>query len=472
MIVGLVRALRRLVRSKRQSRPSMTTVLHTAFPAGSWARRGRAVACIAAYLLLITLPVFALLYESPGKAEAGWVFAMAIGRGAFAMLAAQAVLTARLPSFTIPFGVDIIYYFHRWAAVAALAIALLHYAILRVAYPFSLGPANPRSASVGLTAGRLALILFAVVVATSLFRTKFRISYDRWRVLHAILSTGGIVLAVVHFAGTSGRVQPASSVLWVAYAALWVVAMTYIRILRPLHLSRNAYRVVGVRPEGAKAWTVTLQPDRGVAPAFQPGQYAWLSLGTSPFRAEEHPFSFSGSATIRDALQFTIKELGDFTSGIGQTRPGTIAFVDGPYGIFTTDHYPDSKGFVFIAGGVGIAPIMSMLRTLADKNDPRPLHLFYGNWREQDIIFLDELNRLTARLDLKITYVLQEPPPAWEGESGLITHEILARKLPIRALSRPFFLCGPRAMTDSIAPSLKRLGVPRRHIHFEHFEMA
>ena len=153
-------------------------------------------------------------------------------------------------------------------------------------------------------------------------------------------------------------------------------------------------------------------------------------------------------------------------------RPGERAYVDGPHGVFTTDFHPDAPGFVFIAGGVGIAPIMSILRTLADRHDARPLHLVYGSWRWDGVLFREEIETLKGRLDLRVVHVLQEPVPDATCESGFVTEAVLRRAVPFALEGFDYFLCGPKAMTEFVLPSLRRLDVPLRRIHFEHFEMV
>lgn len=122
------------------------------------------------------------------------------------------------------------------------------------------------------------------------------------------------------------------------------------------------------------AWTLALEPDGWPGlKDFSPGQFAWLNLESSPFALSDHPFSISSAPTALPRIELTIKALGDFTSQIGNTPVGLRAWVDGPYGVFTPDRYPDASGLVFVAGGIGITPVMSMLRALADQQDRRPL---------------------------------------------------------------------------------------------------
>jgi predicted ferric reductase len=377
-------------------------------------RRGlTAAAWVGAYLVLIAFPLLALLAgPTPTGLAFWWDLAMAFGFAGLAVMGLQFGLTARFRRASAPFGIDIIYYFHRLMALVGVALLLAHWWVLRWKYAPALMPWTPGDAPGYMTAGRVALGAFAVVVATSLWRKQLRIEYDFWRVLHIVVAVAAVVLALWHvtvagyYTGDGWRRG-----LLVGYTLAWVGLVAYIRAFRPWRLTRRPYRVTGVRPERGRAWTLTVAPDGHEGLRFSPGQFAWLSLRASPFQAREHPFSFSGSAEAApEKLEFTIRELGDFTSTIGQTQVGETAYVDAPHGVFTTDRHPDATGYVFVAGGVGVAPMMSMIRTLADRGDPRPLHLVYANDRWDDVLFREELEALAGRMMLRVTHVLLEPP--------------------------------------------------------------
>ena len=185
--------------------------------------------------------------------------------------------------------------------------------------------------------------------------------------------------------------------------------MAYVRLWKPVLTLRRPYRVTAVRLERGNAWTLALEPEGHPGLRFQPGQFTWLSLWNGPFGMREHPFSFSSSAERQGQVAITIRELDDFTSTIKEGQPGQRAYLDGPYGAFSVDRHR-SPGYVLIASGVGITPMMSTLRTLADRGNDQPLLLIYANNTWEDIIFRDELDELPQRLDLTIVHVLRQPP--------------------------------------------------------------
>jgi predicted ferric reductase len=433
-----------------------------------------AILWITGYLFLVSFPLLVLLVlPRPTGLGFWWDLAMGLGFAGLALMGSQFWLTARFKRASAPFGIDILYYFHRWVAVGSLALVLAHFAVLRFTAPEALMPILPPAAPWHMTAGRVALLLMIALVVTSLWRKQLRLEYDRWRIWHAIMAVLAVAFSIWHVAGT-GYYSGATGAMWtwIGYMLGWLALGVYIRVLKPWWLLGHPYRVIAVRPERGHAWTLTLEPDGHTGMRFMPGQFAWLTLGRTPFAAEEHPFSISSSAEQAGRIELTIKELGDFTGTIGQTEIGTEAYLDGPFGVFTPDLHPQAPGFVLIAGGVGIAPMMSMLRTFADRGERRPLTLVYANRHVEDVIFLEELDALRERLDLRVVHVLDEPPADWAGERGFVTAELLRRVLPDDASRLTCYICGPGPMTDAVQDGLRSLGVPLRQIHFELFDMV
>ncbi len=169
-------------------------------------------------------------------------------------------------------------------------------------------------------------------------------------------------------------------------------------------------------------------------------------------------------------MEVTIKELGDFTSTIGSVQPGRAVFLEGPYGAFTMP--VQAKRAVMIAGGVGITPIMSMLRTQLDRQEDRPLSLLYATASPDRTIFLDELRVLEERLPLELTHVFERPPAEWTGERGLITPELLDRHVPADEPGVHYFICGPAPMMDAVELALATRGVPMDRLHSERFDIV
>lgn len=424
-------------------------------------------------MLIVTPLAVLLLGERPRGGGFWWDFALALGYASLAMMGIQFALTARFKRATAPFGIDLIYYFHRFLATIAFLLIVLHAGILLGKYPEAVGSVDPRQAPSYMTWGWLAFFAFAALIVSSLWRKPLRMEYDRWRLWHIALALAGVGMAVVHALGSGAYLEaPWKRWLWTALALSWLLLAVWVRLVRPALLRRRPWRVVEVRRERGRSWTLSLQPEDGRPFDYHPGQFAWLTLRASPFAMREHPFSFSSSPTRPGRIEFTVKELGDFTNRIGEIRPGETAYVDGPYGSFGIDRFPQSPGFVFIAGGVGIAPIISLLRALADRGEQRPLWLFYGNRDWERVVFREELDELSRRLNLHVVHVLGEPPEGWSGETGYVDDAVMARHLPPERTELNYFVCGPTPMIRLAERSAGKLGVPLSRLHSEIFDLA
>lgn len=428
---------------------------------------------IAVYLVLAMTPLFALLAGPDVPGRGFWrELAVGLGFAGLAMMGLQFFLTGRFRGLTSPYGIDVVYHFHRMISLVAFVFLLLHPLILLLSAPATFGLLNPFSAPGWITGGSFALIAFALIVVSSLYRLQLGLNYEQWRVIHGYVAVAAVTLAMWHMIGVNYYLQGyVKRGLWIAIAITWIMALLYVRLVKPLMMRRSPYSVEAVIKERCNSWTLVLRPDGHTGMEFKPGQFAWLTIGISPFSIREHPFSLSSSAMHPEQLAFTIKELGDFTATIGSVTTGTLVYVDGPYGSFTPDRNTFS-GYVFIAGGVGITPIMSILRTFADRHDLRPLILFYGCGKLEDMTFREELDLLQVRLKLNIVQVLSDPPDGWTGERGFINADVMGRHLPEQRMDYEYFVCGPLPMQQGIKEALDKLGVPPEQIQSESFNFV
>jgi predicted ferric reductase len=427
------------------------------------------------YLGIVLAPVAVLvLAPTPPSGGFWWDVSMGLGFAGLTMMGVQFVLTARFKRATAPFGIDVIYAFHRYLAYALLAIVLLHPLILVARDPAHLPTiVTPWAAPPEVSAGTVSLLLLVVLVAASAFRKPLRIPYEPWRATHLFLSLGALAFAGLHLHGVSYYTgAPAVRGLWVLIGLSILAIVVWVRLVRPWRLRRRPFEVVEVRPELASSWTLVVEPVAHRGFPFEPGQFAWLTVDRSPFLMQEHPFSIASSPDPAGRMEFVIKELGDFTRTVGRIAPGTVAWVDGPYGSFSMDRHPEATGYAFLAGGIGIAPMMSMLRTLAERGDRRPHVVFAAHSAWDRVPLRDQLAALRERLNLRVIHVLEKPPEGWEGEEGWITRELLERHLPPQRAELHYFVCGPVPMIRAMEDFLGQLGIPAGQVHTELFDMV
>ncbi len=434
----------------------------------------RGAGWVALYLFFVLGPLFALLAGRLPPARGFWTeFGAAIGYAGLAMMGLQFGLTARFRYVTEPWGEDVIYHFHRQISLVAVGLVVAHAVIMLAARPdlFAL-PGSIHDVPWGAVAAFVALLSLIALVVTALWRAELRIPYEAWHIAHIALAVVAVTGGLLHMVGWAFYLtDPWKRALWIGLTVFWIALLLYVRIVKPLFMLRRPYRVAEVRAERGDTTTLVMAPDDHPGFGFRPGQFGWLTLWSSPFRITGHPFSFSSSAEAPGGrVEMTIRNLGDFTSAIPKVPSGQRVYLDGPYGAFTIGHPADMH--VLIAGGVGITPMMSMIRTLADRGDPRPVILLYGSKDWESITFREELEAAKARLNLTVVHVLSDPPPGWTGEQGRITAEVFRRHLPPPYAEHEYFICGPGPMMDAIENALGELHVPMAKYHSERYSFV
>ncbi|CAN5560457.1 ferredoxin reductase family protein [soil metagenome] len=428
---------------------------------------------VSLYLIVVLAPILLMLVPPIPSGRAFIVeLSVAFGFVGLTQIAVQFVLIARFKRLTAPYGIDIILQYHRKIALVAVALILAHPLLLLIEHPARIMLFNPFGGTWASRMGLLAIFALLVIVVTSIWREELRLNYERWRVAHTLLGIIALAAAQAHVSLAGLYINTDwKQAIWIGSSVIMLSLIAYLRLVKPARQRNKPYRVIGVQEEKGDSYTLSIAPDGHEGMRFEPGQFAWIKVGDSPWSIDEHPFSFASSAERHDRLSFGIKRLGDFTNAVAEVEPGTPVYLDGPHGAFSIDRF-QAPGYVFVVGGIGITPVMSFLHTMADRADPRPIMLIYGGADEESLTYSDEIERMKEKLDLEVVYVLEEPPSDWQHEEGFVTGELLDRRLPKEKITRSFFVCGPPVMMEAVEEALLEHGVPREHLHMEKFELA
>jgi predicted ferric reductase len=400
------------------------------------------------------------------------VLSVALAFVGLSLMGLQFALVSRVKWLGAPFGIGVLQRFHREMSFVALAFILAHPALLfldnaAVYLPLLFPPTAPLWAWFG----EISALLLLALISLSIWRRRLRISYEAWQLSHGVLAVVVVALALAHVDGvgyyTNGVLRQA---IFDLMAASLVAMLIWGRIVSPLIQLRRPWRVVRLQPERARSTTLVIEPEGHEGLSFKPGQFAWVSRW--PVAVTQHPFSFSSpSETESDGrVTVTVKALGDWTHNVKSLEPGHRVYLDGPHGEFSMDLY-QAPGYVFVAGGVGITPLYSMVSTMCVREDVRPATLFYANRDWENVIFREQLDELALYMpNLEIIYVLQQPPPGWRGATGRIDAGLLRRHLPHKQYQRfEYFICGPETLMDASERALGDIGVPESRIHTERF---
>ncbi|QWZ09847.1 2Fe-2S iron-sulfur cluster binding domain-containing protein [Nocardioides panacis] len=227
--------------------------------------------------------------------------------------------------------------------------------------------------------------------------------------------------------------------------------------------------VVGIEPVTGDMRHVTLRVLGDAPLQFFPGQYVDFTV---PGTEETRSFSMANTPSpTGDLLEFVIKIYpGGLFSGHldGELSIGDQLDLSGPFGTFTLRD-GRSSDLVFVGGGAGMAPILSVLRALAEKGSPRKTRFYYGARRRQDLCFEKELLQLEQDLpDFRFIPALSEPDDApWDGEVGLVTDVVKKHEQDLSGSDS--YVCGPPPMVEAAMATLEGLGAPTKNIYYDKF---
>ena len=185
--------------------------------------------------------------------------------------------------------------------------------------------------------------------------------------------------------------------------------------------------------------------------SFRCGQCAMLSV----FGKGESMISISSSPLVKDYLQFSILKMGRVTSALHEMQVGDIIGIRGPYGNGFPIEDWKGKNIIFIGGGIGLAPIWSVLNTaLARKEEFGDLMLIYGARTSKDLAFREELEELRKSMPVHLSIDIAEP--GWKEFVGFVAQNVADKKpSPKNAIS---ITCGPPIMIKFVIKALKDLG--------------
>lgn len=434
------------------------------------------------YFLSPIIPMTIIMGATPwNTSDPVYLLSLAAGIFAYCWLINQFILAARPKFLDVLFGVDRIYRFHALMAVISVGLAFVH----RQLKIFLTGnePLN----------GQVAFIMFSITVVFSLvmlinsflqkfkaisetrkfLTTKLGLKFQYIVLLHNLTVVAALSLILHVLASSAARASFAVKAVYIGYFVLGAGFYIFHKFLRPWLLDRSAYHVSQVIQESPNIRTLKFKPTREKIFTYQPGQFLFFTPFSKGVDAEPHPFSISSTPSRHDEISLTIKELGDFTASLGKVQPGDKAHLDGPYGSFSYLNFPLEREIIFITGGIGITPILSMLRYMADVDPERKVTLLWGVNTPQDMICREELEGFHPAMPHFRFIPVVAFDKSWQGEQGFIDQDKI-RHLALsdgEIRSKDFYLCGPPAMMDILLSHLQALQIPKQNIHFERFAL-
>jgi predicted ferric reductase len=402
--------------------------------------------------IAVTVPIFMAWNVGTGEPTTLWSNLLVItGSQAATTLVVAVLFASRFKAITSTIGIDAAIGIHRVLGSAAVLFIFIHLFAVVADYPFNAWLIDIFQAPARAVAGTSALIILLLMV---FFANEEKQQYEMWRWVHRASALAVFAFIAWHIIGLD---QLINSVPWLILFSTLAVSVLALIVSRWVRARRHPrFLVSNIYPESATASTVCLRPLTHSF-EFSAGQFAWVRLTKSPW-SEDHPFTIC-SSEYDPIVRITFRHLGDWTQGpMAELRPGRIVRLDGPHGAMSLQHIPQDRSLALIAVGVGMTPVMSILRTLADEEDTRNIAVFVS---PQEDLFTVELMELRKRLlNMEIYPIVNRP----------ITRTSFRQS--IEEPSEWFYLvCGPPSMVIDCKAALMDLFVPESRILTEQFEI-
>lgn len=238
-----------------------------------------------------------------------------------------------------------------------------------------------------------------------------------------------------------------------------------------IHRKELKLVVQSVMDTGKQAKIFRFVSEDGYLPPFEAGQYINLFTQIEGVRTSR-PYSLSSSPKQRAYYEITVARTRDgFVSDylLDQVKPGDRFTANGPAGVFRYQPVFHSKKSLFLAGGSGITPLLSMTREILDAGLDRDVVMLYGCRNPEAALYHEELTAYSAAFpNFRYHLVVSDPVENWDGERGFLDEALIRRLVPDFA-QRTSYICGPQVMNDFCKSALEAMGVPEKKIRREMF---
>ena len=400
---------------------------------------------------------------------------MLFGITGYCYLSAALLLSARIRILDTLIGQDRLIRLHGYLASSGIIFGIIHL-LFKLSY-ISTPTIQTASGFFSLTVFIILMVMTFLYMIEKVYIPlpglkslksfivrKFNLDYSVMKNLHNGFSLA-LVLLIVHVLlsySTSENIIRFS--LMSLPGGISVMRYIYFKFIR-VHFLENFY-VESVEKNAPSVITVKIS-SREKKLSFRAGQYVYMRIISSAINREEHPFTVS-SPPSDDLISLTVRETGDYTEKLSSVRKGDRAFLDGPYGLFTPT--PDRRKKLFIAGGLGITPFLSVLKEWEKEKTPPETELLWSLSYKADIIerdFLHSLSEKTPWFSFSL-FVSRETVPGCK--QGRIRPEDLRNIITPESSSYfDVYICGPEDFRKSVRKILSAIQVPHANIHFESF---
>lgn len=369
-------------------------------------------------------------------------------------------------------GLDRLLKFHRISGIACLGMAAMHPLFMYVSGLKKIGPLSINQWPEAL--GALCIIGLWLTVVSSAGRKFVELSYEQWSSLHR-LTVPLIILALAHmFVIESAMSKGLLLWFWLFFLILWAGALITVGKITPAAKRIGEDHVVASAGNAAEGvWEINLRAAENCQPfSFVPGQFAFVSVTNAEITGEEHPFTIASAPSDKGEMQFLIKACGDWTRQLGALKPGDRVRVSGPYGIFSPYFHDNVSSLIMIAGGIGITPMLSILRKLSADRAKIPIKLIWSFRSAAEAPCLQEISGLSETLPgLEIIRIASRDSHQQQGQLARLDKKSLAGLVSDYCPGMLVMVCGPSIMMKNVRSWLVASGYPSAAVISEEFAL-
>lgn len=420
------------------------------------------ILCLVFILLVLWLlgSPLSLRFSSPNQTLTS--FGQILGLTGFLLLCLVIILNSRLPFLEKFFGgMNRVYIAHHNLGGIAFILIMLHPIFLTIKYLIlstqSAAMFLLPSKDIYITTGIIAFIFMSVFLVFTFY---LKLPYHIWKKSHAFLALVFIIAIFHSFFIYSDLFINISLKLYVGFFVIaGIISAIYLILVKCHLINKKVYEVIGIKKLSDQVMEIELKP-RGVGIKYLAGQFVFVSFKSKFISNETHPFSIS-SCPEEETLKITVKKLGNYTGQMHLLHKGDLAYLEGPFGFFSVERFPNEYQ-LWIAGGIGITPFLSMAQSL--KDDTVDVYFYYSALDKKGLIGAEKLEKIAHRNPhFHLVFFLYT-------EKGLLTAETLKREVP-NLEKRDIFICGPAKMMSSLREQLVALGINDTSIHTEEFSL-
>ncbi len=395
----------------------------------------------------------------------GRVFAL----WALAMLLLQPILAMRFRSLDRLFGLDRLLSLHRLSGIASLTLAFLHPMLMYVSGLKRAGPLHAGQWPEAL--GAISLVGLWLLIVPSCWRKFLELKYDKWLKLHRY-AVPVAFLALGHMFAIESAMRRGWLVLfWLSALIIWAGVIAWQKLWLPSKRAEGeAFVVASTGPAAENIWQIDLKLAAGNQMfKFVAGQFAFISFANAEPGPEEHPFTIASAPADMTGMQFLIKASGDWTSKLAAVRVGDQVRVSGPFGVFSPWRHRVDR-LVMIAGGIGITPMLSILRQLREEKSPLAVKLLWTYQTSAAAPCLEEIAGMRQELPgFELIKIATRELSVDVDAHKRLDKTTLAQLLPEYQPYALVMLCGPQPMMQSVRRDLISIGYPSQAILSEEF---